>query len=330
MNKERFAAGWYRFLHWPGWTAWLHWKGWSRMAHWEGWPRLVHWKGWNPLLFPDPVVIGLLSILSCAGLIWVFAYHQETNPLAYLFYCIAFYALLTACLQLPSIVKKCRSVFDSNPLAQKYVHTSAQRFRVKLYLDQFINLLYGLFKIAYGYLSASFWIASDGVYNLVQGIIQLAVILRRRNNPDPAVQWKTYRFCGALTLVMALPIAGMVWLAISAGAHKEYPGYLIFITALFVFCKLPSAFVRVVKDRRHAAPLDSAVRLLKLSQALFSLFSLQAAMIFQFGGGPDFAVLMNTLTGCTVWILITGMGIYMLHRGHRDLNHYLQENHHEQ
>lgn len=338
MNREKLTNGWRRFLNWSGWTAWLHWKGWRAMARWKGWTAWLRWpvwnaigswKGWRPLLFPDPRVVGLLGILSAAGLTWVFAYRQDTNPLAYLFYCIAFYALLTACLQMPATVRACRSAFEKNTLAQKYAHTSIQRFRLKLYLDQFINLLYGFFKIAYGYLSASFWIAADGLYNLVQGIIQLAVILRRRNDPDPAVQWKTYRFCGALTLVMALPIAGMVWLAISAGAHKEYPGYLIFITALFAFYKLPSAFVRVAKDRRHSAPLDSAVRLLKLSQALFSMFSLQAAMIFQFGGSPDFAALMNTLTGSAVCLLVTGMGIYMLHRGRRDLNLYLQENHHE-
>ena len=329
MKKEPFAAAWRRFLKWPGWTARLHWKGWSAIAHWKGWRSFAQWSGWNPVLFPDPVVIGLLTVLSTAALIWVFACHQETNPLAYGFYSVSFYTLLTASLRLPAAVKCCRSAAANSPRIQKYAQNSDRRFRAKLYRDQFINFLYGLFKVCYGYLSASLWIAADGLYNLLQGIIQLAVILRRRKEPDPAVQWKTYRLCGALTLVMALPIAGMIWLAIAAGAHKEYPGYLIFVTALFTFYKLPSAFVRVARDRRHAAPLDSAVRLLKLSQALFSLFSLQASLIFQFGDSPDFAALMNTLTGSSVWILISGIGIYMLRRGRRDLNQYLQENHNE-
>ncbi|MBQ2855213.1 MAG: hypothetical protein IJE81_07050 [Oscillospiraceae bacterium] len=329
MKKNTFAAVWNRFLHWKGWTSWLHWKGWKAIARWKLWGNIARWPGWKALLWPHPVIIALMTILSTAALIWVFAYHQETNPLAYLFYCCAFYALLTVCLRIPSAVKWCRQAAASSPWLQKYAAGSENRFRARLYRDQFISFLYGLFKILYGYFSASFWIAADGGYHLLQGILQLAVILRRRNHPGADIQWKTYRLCGMLILIMSVPIAGMVWLAVSTGAHKEYPGFLIFITALFAFYKLPSAFVRVAKDRRHTAPLDSAIRLLKLSQALFAMFSLQVSMIFQFGGSSDFAVLMNSLTGTAVWTMISGMGIYMLRRGHRDLNQYLQENCHE-
>lgn len=329
MKKETLAACRHRFLHWKGWTAWLHWRVWKDIARWKLWGAIARWPGWKKLLFPHPVIILLMSILSTSALIWVFAYHQEANPLACLFYCCAFYALLTACLRIPAAVTWCRHTAASSPRLQKYAAASPLRFRRKLYQDQFISFLYGLFKLVFGWASASAWIVSDGVYNLVQGVIQLAVILRRRRDPGTDIQWKTYRLCGGLTLVMAIPIAGMVWLAIAAGAHKEYPGYLIFITALFAFYRLPSAFVRVAKDRSHAAPLDSAIRLLKLSQALFSMFSLQVSMIFQFGGSREFAQLMNTLTGTAVWAMICGMGIYMLRRGRRDLNHYLQENRHE-
>lgn len=319
MSKEKFTAAWHAFLRWPGWTAWLRWTGWGRIAHWSGWKKL---------LYPGTRLAVSLSVLSAALLVWVFWFSQSENPLAYLIYCLAFYSLTVVCALLPGALKRLSSRVRRAPLAQRYLLDSNQRFRLKLYAGQLVSFLYGLFKLLYGTLSASAWIGADGAYNLVLGVIQLAVILRRRSDPDSVRQWKTYRFCGGLMLVLVVPMAGMVYMAVSLGAHKEYPGYLIFLTALFVFCKLPSAFLKVAKDRRHAVPVDSAVRLLKLSQALFSLFSLQAAMLFQFGESGSFSVLMNTLTGSAVCLLVAGMGIYMLRRGKRDMIRNIQENGH--
>lgn len=328
MNREKFAAVWRAFLHWPGWTSWLKWKGWTAWLHWPVWGRIARWSGWKKLLYPGTGLAVSLSVLSAALLVWVFWFRQSENPLAYLIYCLAFYSLTVLCALLPGTLKRLSSQVRNAPLAQRYLLDSNQRFRMKLYAGQLINFLYGLFKLLYGALFASYWIGADGAYNLLLGVIQLVVILRRRSDPDPVRQWKTYRFCGGLMLALVVPMAGMVYMAVSLGAHKEYPGYLIFLTALFVFCKLPNAFLRVAKDRRHAVPVDSAVRLLKLSQALFSLFSLQAAMLFQFGESSSFSVLMNNLTGCAVCLLVAGMGIYMLRRGKRDMIRTLQENDH--
>lgn len=334
-----FLTFWHRLIRWSGWTGWLKWPVWKRIGRWPGWTSwlkwpcwsaIARWTGWKRLLFPHAAVLSFLVPACAAGLMWVFLFHREAHPLAYTVYCLSFYTLVVFCLQLPAAAKGLHTAILQNRWIQRYLQHSALHFRVKLYLDQFINFLYGLFKIWFGFLSASMWISADGLYNLVQGVLQLAVILRGRNQLDVRVQWKTYRFCGALMILLALPIAGMVLMVVQTGAHKEYPGLLIFVTALFAFYKLPSAFVRVAKDRRHTVPTDSAVRLLKLSQAFFSMFSLQAAMIHQFGGGEAFATLMNSLTGSAVCVLVALMGIYMLWRGRRDLNRTMQENDHEQ
>lgn len=327
MNRERFLNGWRRFLRWPGWTAWLKWKVWTAWLKWKGWRAIGGWRGWRVLLYPHPVVFPLLTLTSAGGLFWVFGCGQESHPLSCALYCLAFYTLVVLSLRIPGAVKHARNAIPQNPLAQKYLQDRDLLFRAKLYFDQFVNFLYGIFKTLYGFLFTSAWVGSDGLYNLALGFIQLVLILRRRREPDMTKQWKTYRFCGGLMLLLALPMAGMVYMAVQMGAHKEYPGFLIFVTALFAFYKLPSAFIKVAKDRRHSVPVDSAVRLLKLSQALFSMFSLQASMIHQFGSGQaGFARLMNTLTGSAVCLLVAGMGIYMLHRGNRDLKHFLQEN----
>jgi len=100
---------------------------------------------------------------------------------------------------------------------------------------------------------------------------------------------------------------------------EEYPGYMIFATAAFTFYKLIKTFLEVAKDRKHAAPVDSSVRLMELSQAFFNLFSLQVALLHVFGQDLAWAGLMNTLTGSAVSLLMVAMGVYMLRRSKREL-----------
>lgn len=310
MNKETWRMLWRRFIHWPGWTAWLKWSGWKAMAAWQGWKKMF--------VIPLAIVIPL-TLLSAAGLVWIFLTGREESFIAYLTYVLSFYALVTLSIRIPGCVRKGKALLNRNALAQRYLTDEEWRFRLELYFEQCVNFLYGGFKCVTGVIFRSAWIGAEGLYNLVQGIIQLVQILRRRKQLTLLRQWKSYRLCGWLVLVMHLTMTGLVFQMIHRGAFEEYPGYMILLTAMFAFYKLISAFVDVAKDRKHKAPIDSAVRLLDLSQAMFSLFSLQVAMIHQFEGTEEFAKLMNTLTGGAVCLLVVGMGIYMLRRSRREM-----------
>lgn len=321
--KKTFLA----FLRWPGWTAWLKWKGWKRIAHWSGWTAWLKWHGWKSLLFPHPAIVAVLTPASAAALIWVFLTGRENSYLAYLTYCAAFYALVILTALIGKAIPKSRQLIHIHPVVEKVATNKTLRFELKLYMEQTVNFLYGIFKLMAGAVYASTWIGADGLYNLIQGIIQLYQILRRKKATSLKGQWKSYRMCGWLTIGMHLAITGLVFQMIHRNAHAEYPGYMIFATAAFTFFKLINAFWKVVRDRRHERPVDSAVRLLDLSQALYNLFALQAAMLWEFGGTDrEFALLMNSLTGGAVCLLVICMGIYMLRRSRRELRKWEEEN----
>lgn len=328
MNKESILSAWRRFLHWPGWTAWLKWKGWSTVAHWPGWTAWLRWKGWKSIsgwngwrrlfvLHPVPVV--LLTAASVWSLCKVFLSGQENSWTAVPVYALSAYALVVVAAGIPHWIRGIRNFIRSNPYASRYAGDEALRFTVSLYFEQIINAFYGIFKTLSGIFHGSAWIGADGLYNLAQAAIQLLQILKRRKNLNLMQQWKSYRLCGWLILGMHLTITGLVFQMTRMGRSEEYPGYMIFVTALFAFYKLITAFIDVAKDRKNKAPVDSSVMLLNLAQALFSLYSLQAAMIHQFEGSEEFAVLMNTLTGCAVCLMVVAMGIYMLHRSRREM-----------
>lgn len=312
MKKPDFKKGWEAFLHWKGWkaTASLCVKGWNSTVHWTGWKRIFGLPfGW----------ILALSLVCAAGLVWVLTQGLETQLPGYILYPISFYCLMALCLRLPGAFWQGKAWFSRHPKAAAFFHSSDQKFTRKLYRGQIINFAYGSFKIVAGIFYGSAWIGSDGIYNLAQAMIQLFQILRRKNPGSLRQQWRSYRVCGVLILLMHLTLIGIVFQMVNWNRAEEHGEIMIITTALFAFYKLINSFIDIAKDRKHVRPVDSSIRMLDLAQAFFAIFSLQASMFHTFGTGEDWEHLMNILTGCGVCLLIVSIGIYMIRRGGREI-----------
>lgn len=318
---EKIKAFWLAFLHWPGWTVWLKWEGWKKIAAWPGWRKWLQWSGWQKLLYPHPAVVIVLTLITCVGLPWVFLTGRDASLIAIPLYCGAFYALVTLTALLMKVIPKAKNRIAHDPLAQKIREKEENgAFGIGMYAEQFINFVYGIFKITSGVIQGSAWIGADGIYNLAQGLIQLYQILRHKHVTDLMGQWKAYRQCGFMMIALHTTMTGMMFQMIHMGRHEDSSEIMIIATATFTFYKLIITFVDVAKDRKHKHPVDSAVRFLDLSQALYNLFVLQVGLLWVFGG-QEFAYhkLMNSLTGGAVCLLVCGMGIYMLWRSRRDM-----------
>jgi divalent metal cation (Fe/Co/Zn/Cd) transporter len=187
------------------------------------------------------------------------------------------------------------------------------------YFEQFINFAYGIFKIASGVIVGSAWIGADGIYNFVQALIQLFQILRRKKPGTIEKQWRSYRLCGVLILMMHLTLIGIVFQMVNWHRVEESGEIMIIATAAFAFYKFISAFIDLAKDRKHTHPIDSSVRMLELSQAIFAIFSLQAGLLHTFGTGETWEHWLNLAMGCLVCLLTVSMGIYMIRRANREI-----------
>ena len=170
----------------------------------------------------------------------------------------------------------------------------------------------------------SAWIGADGIYNFAQALIQLFQILRRKKPGTMREQWRSYRFCGVLILLMHLTLIGIVFQMVNWNRVEESGEIMIIATAAFAFYKFISSFVDLAKDRKHTRPVDSSVRMLELSQAIFAIFSLQAGLLHTFGTGEVWEYWMNLAVGCVVCLLTVAMGIYMIRRANREIK-ILQE-----
>ena len=291
----------------------------------ECWNRFCLWKGWKRI-FPLPVwAVVLLFAASCGGLIWVFVNGLEQWWGAYVLYCLSAYGLAALCVKLPGAVRMEKNWMRKHPKVANFLNASELKFTFGLYIEQFINFTYGIFKIVSGIVVGSAWIGADGIYNFTQALIQLFQILRRKKPGTMQKQWQSYRFCGVLILLMHLTLTGIVFQMVNWNRVEESGEIMIIATAAFAFYKFIFAFIDLAKDRKHKHPIDSSVRMLELSQAFFAIFSLQAGLLHIFGTGENWEHWMNTAVGCMVCLLTVAMGIYMIRRANREIK-TIQEN----
>lgn len=283
------------------------------------WHGFLHWKGWK-IGFPLPfwADAGIL-VASCAGLVWVFLNGREQWVPAYVLCAVSAYSLTGVCIKLPGAIRRGQSWMKKHPEVYSILKDEELKFSLGLYFEQILNFAYGTFKIISGILIGSAWIGCDGIYNFVQALIQLFQILRRKKRETIWQQWKSYRFCGVLILLMHLTMIGIVFQMVNWNRVEESGEIMIIATAAFAFYKFGSAFLDLAKDRKHTRPIDSSVRMLDLSQAIFAMFSLQAGLLHTFGTGEAWEHWINLVVGCLVCMLTVAMGIYMICRANREI-----------
>jgi hypothetical protein len=292
----------------------------------ESWSRFLHWRGWKKI-FPLPVWAEVMLFTACcAGLVWIFVNGLDMWWPSYILYVLSAYSLTALGIKLPGAVRKEQNWVKRHPKVEDILKNEELHFKLNLYREQIVNFGYGIYKIVSGVIVGSAWIGADGIYNMVQALIQLFQILRRTKPGTIRQQWKSYRFCGVLILLMHLTLIGIVFQMVNWNRVEESGEIMIIATAAFAFYKFISAFVALAKDRKHTRPVDSSVRMLELSQAIFAIFSLQAGMLHTFGAGEAWEHWLNFGVGCAVCLLTVAMGFYMIRRANREIK-TLQEKH---
>ena len=316
---------------WKYWDAFVHWKGWKAAASFckKAWRSAISWMIWKKLFCLPFLLVLLLSALCAVGLIWVFVNGRETWVPAYFLYAVSAWCLTALCVKLPAAIRSAKGWLFRHPKLTALLKNEELHFKLGLYFEQFLNFAYGIFKITSGVMLGSAWIGCDGIYNMTQALIQLFQILRRKYAKTLVQQWKSYRFCGVLILLMHLTLTGIVFQMINWNRAEEQGQIQVIATAVFAFYKITNSLLDIAKDRKHIHPVDSSIRMLNLAQAIFAIFSLQASMFHTFGAGEKWEHLLNIITGCSVCLLIVSMGIYMIRRSNRELRTLREENHGE-
>lgn len=275
--------------------------------------------------------------IAIPSYLWV-VYHllkEEKNPiLAYLSYLLSAYALVITVTGIIRMVKWLRTGMKQNvtvqrilekPTVDRLLHEKAFRTRAALYPGLLINLLYVGIKLSSGIYYRSAWFISLAVYYFALALMRFSLLrpVRKKDTRSREErEWRRYRICGGLLLVINSSMAGIVILAITKNAGFVYPGMMIYLMAMYTFYSVITAVINVVKYRKYGSPVLSAAKVISLTTALVAVFSLESAMLTQFAveGQAEFRTIMTGCTGAVICLLIIGLALYMLITSTRKLH----------
>ena len=269
--------------------------------------KLLHPPKWVLLTLP-PIVFAALTYVLLKG--------QKSCTLTYMIYCMSAYCLTIWILPLPRLFRKAKAYtmhrLTGTVFGGKYVGDLAFRGSVSIYQGMMVNFFYVVFRIFVGIRYASVWFITIAIYYLLLGVMRLSLILSYRNR-NVKSELRCYRRTARLLFLLNIPMGGMIVLMVLTDSGYSYPGYVIYLSALYTFYTVILAIVNLVKFRKLGSPILSAAKVLNFVAALMSLLGLQTAMISQFSNeGENFRRIMNALTGSGVWIAVILTAVYML------------------
>ena len=278
------------------------------------------WTLLERLLHPPKWVLLTLPPIVFAALIYVLLKGKNSVP-TYIIYCMSAYCLTIWILPLPRLFRKAKEAMmhrlTGTVFGGKYIGDLAFRGSVSIYQGMMVNFLYVVFRIFVGIRYASVWFLTIAIYYLLLGIMRLSLILSYRNR-NMKSELRCYRRTAWLLFLLNIPMGGMIVLMVLTDSGYSYPGYVIYLSALYTFYTIILAIVNLVKYRKLGSPILSAAKILNFVAALMSLLGLQTAMISQFSTkGEDFRRMMNALTGGGVWFSVILIAVTMLLRSRK-------------
>lgn len=276
------------------------------------------------ILKPNKIIAFIFFNLGMGLLTFVFSYHLEDTPLAYLSYLLSSYALIIFCIWFYESCKSSRNFITKNSKIYKIYNIHHQKVtKLSLLFSLSLNLIYGLFKLISGIYYKSEWFITFGVYYILLCFMKSSLIINVKNTnfgENLTKELEKLKHTGIILLFLDLILMGMIILIIHQNNSIIYPGYLIYIVALYDFYLIINAIIKVFKSRKLKSPILIASKCINLTVAMISLISLEVAMIYQFGNNDEsFKIIMLACTGFGVSLINSGMSIYLIVKGHNEL-----------
>lgn len=273
------------------------------------------------MFHPPKWALFFIPMISYAALIFIFATEETESTPAYLVYCMSAYSLCILLAVVPALVKKIKAaVWNSwimrkianSGFGGKYLNDLAFRGGLSIYQGMTINFFYVIFRVVAGVRYRSAWFISMAVYYLVLGGMRAFLVFYYRRY-DGKQEIRCYCYVAWMLFLLNIPMGGMIILMVRTNSGFFYPGYVIYLSALYTFCAMAVSIVNLVKFRKLGSPLLSAAKVLNFVSAMMSILGLQTAMIARFSqNGEDYRKMMNAIIGGFVWGIVILVAVYML------------------
>lgn len=299
--------------------------------------------------FSVPVgVLVLLTILTIVGLCYVFINRIEASLIAYVAYAVSAYTLVAICVRIPRLARSVKDAMDrsdrisyirNHHITKRLVNDKLYRGRVVLYKGLITSMLFAAFKMTVAIVYHSVWFGAVAVYYLALSGMRYLLVRYMRKADDISkthagekayerylIENRGYRICGYLMFFLNVAMSGMTIQMVLHDKGYTYPGFIIYVSAMYAFYTFVMSIINLVKYRRLNSPVISAAKIIGLASALMSILALQTAMLTQFGAEQhDFIKLMNSLTGTAVCLAIFIMAIIMIYKSGKQMKRFIDD-----
>jgi len=276
------------------------------------------------LLHPPKVILRIVPPAVFAVLIFIFAADKTESATAYPVYFMSAYSLIIWLAAVPKLAKRVKAaIMNSRPvqkamaagIGKRYLCDTAFRGSISICQGMAANFGYALFRAAVGVRYMSVWFVSMAVYYLALGALRAYLILgySRRGMYGLSHEYRIYRRTAWMLFLLNIPMGSMIVLMVRTNSSFSYPGYVIYLSALYTFYTAVLSVINLVKFSKLGSPILSAAKVLNFVSAMMSILGLQTAMISRFSNGDEaYRRFMNTLTGSFVYGIVVILAVYML------------------
>lgn len=204
-------------------------------------------------------------------------------------------------------------------LIHKYTSDKDLRVRISLYVSFGINVSYAAFKLVSGLMYGAIWFDAFAVYYLLLTVIRYLLMCWSRNRQDLATEFRRYRRCGILLLMLNIALSGVVVHMVADNAGNVYGRIVIVIMVAYACYAVTVSVIDLIRYRKYERPLVSAVKSIRLTAALVSLLSVAASVWGGNGGNGRLGRIKIAWAGTGVCLLVLGMSICMILHANRVL-----------
>lgn len=276
------------------------------------------------LLFPHPLAAGLMLPLSLCLMLYGVLRYGSSAPLTIAAYVLSFYGLVLICVRVPAIIRRVQRFRRENRYYLLYKNDVQLRINISLYGAVAFNAVYAVFQFCLGLRHHSAWFYAMAGYYLLLAVMRLTLVRhthRHTAGEDSAAEWRKYRLCGWLLLVMNLVLAVFTLYfvyRIRVFLHHEITTIAM---AAYTFTALTVAIVNVIRYQQYGSPAYSAAKAISLVSATVSMLTLENAMLTTFGQDSSeiFRQIILGASGSVVILVVQGIALYMIVNAHRKL-----------
>lgn len=197
-----------------------------------------------------------------------------------------------------------------------------------------MNVLYAAMQLFLGLHADTNWFYCLSAYYALLALLRWMLLSNVRKGHiggDLLYEYKRYRFCGWVLLVINQALVSIVVLIVRWNRGYSYHEITTIALATYTFYSLTMAIINIVRFRKFNSPILSAGKVLSLTCACVSMLSLETAMISAFGEGDNalFRTVMTSLTGGAVCLLVLAMAMYMIVHATKEMKKIKQEEQYE-